>query len=81
MATEAEIKAYLSDGSLKPENEASQRHVTFTCDHCGSTAVELWAFVTWSKVRQKWIVRDIDWDRDAYCNDCECDTTVSEIGT
>ena len=80
MATEAEIKAYLSDGSLKPENEAPKSRTRVFCQECGCEDIECPMIARWNKAEQRWEFYEWLDCQDPYCPECECGTTMDEAG-
>ena len=80
MATEAEIKAYLSKGELKAENEAPKSRTRVFCEHCGCEDIEVSITARWDKAEQRWEFHEWNDCQDPWCPECECEQAVDEAG-
>ena len=67
-------------GVYKVTEKPVRRRIKYACDHCGeSSMLQFRAYAYWSQEKQEFVVEEIDWDADMYCDGCEEHVGYDEV--
>lgn len=75
--SEDEVQGYTVEVTEAPTITRTKMH--YICNVCGENDVHGMAQVIWNIPTQQWVAEDgLDWDYDTYCNNCECEVSITE---